>query len=214
MTTTTGTIATVPPSSGRASDKFGMPLGYRSEEAVRWTHVLTHMGVTCDPSDEPTSYQLLPEFGDGNGTAYYCGPYTRETWPSYYVVSACALRAAGQCRRVIFLGNIAVPCPNIWIVSPPTPEIVWEATPFRPLPPAARTRRQTEQPGFGPPFGRLSPELTEPRDFCIRRWCLAVGLPAEPANGVASTSGRPEAACGSFVAGSSAGWPGCHSALV
>jgi hypothetical protein len=88
------------------------------------------MGVTCDPGDEPSRFNLLPDFGDRGGTLYYCGPYDRATWPPSFVLSACTLVATAQCRRVVMLGDVSAEQPDISLVTLPPPDLWWMRVPF------------------------------------------------------------------------------------
>jgi hypothetical protein len=112
------------------TEEVPLPGGFRDLEAARWAHVLSSMGVTCDPEDDPPCYQLLPSFGDQDGIVFYCGPYTQPTWPPCFIVSACALVASGQCHTVVLLGDIAAEQPDISLIRRPRAGYWWLRSPF------------------------------------------------------------------------------------
>ncbi|MFC7739298.1 hypothetical protein ACFQX4_26855 [Roseomonas sp. GCM10028921] len=126
----TSTAAPVQASSEHENPGTALPGGFRSEEALRWAHVLTRMGVTCDPQDEPASYHLMPDFGDWDGTAFYCGLFAWPNWPPCYLISACALIATTQFTRVVFLGDMAAPDPAISMISRPAGDFAHLRLPF------------------------------------------------------------------------------------
>jgi hypothetical protein len=116
-------------------------------DAARWAHVLRAMGVACGPEDRPACHHLLPDFGDGAGTSFFCGPYTRDTWPPGYVVPACALVASGPRARVVLLGDIMSSRPDLATIVRPTDDYWWLEAPFSRWPQDELGFRRTRRGG-------------------------------------------------------------------